>query len=121
MKVAEKTREQLNRELAVLRQRITELEKLAAEYRRTEEALRESEEKYAVLFENLNDAVFLADTQTGKILDTNKQGEAMLGRAREEIIGMHQSEIHPPGRTDEYRQRFAKHVQKGHAADYGYS
>ncbi|GAI95522.1 unnamed protein product, partial [marine sediment metagenome] len=69
-------------------------------------------------FKNLNDAAFLADVETRHILDTNKQGEVLLGRTCEEIIGMHQSELHPPGKADEYRQRFAIHVQKGHAADY---
>ena len=83
-----------------------------------EEALRESEERYRTLFENLNDAAFLADVETGRILDTNKQGEMLVGRTREEIIGMHQSELHPPGMANEYRQRFAAHVHKGRAADY---
>ena len=84
-----KTKEQLISELAVLRQRVTELETLESERKRAEEALRESGYKYRYLFEELNDAAFLADVETGRILDTNKQGEALLGRTREEIIGMH--------------------------------
>ena len=86
--------------------------------KQTEEALRESEWKYRALFENLNDAVFLADAETGYIIDTNKQGEVLLGHTRAEVIGMHQRELHPPGAANEYRQRFATHVQKGHAADF---
>jgi len=88
------------------------------ERKRLEEALQESEQKHRALFEELNDAAFLADVETGRILDTNKQGEVLLGRTREEIIGMHQSELHPPEMANEYRQRFATHIQKGHAADY---
>ncbi|MCD6300263.1 MAG: PAS domain S-box protein, partial [Dehalococcoidales bacterium] len=87
------------------------------QHKRMEEALQESEQKYRTLFENLNDAVFLADAETGYI-DTNKQGEVMLGRTRAEVIGMHQRELHPPGAANEYRQRFATHVQKGRVADY---
>jgi len=86
------------------------------ERKRMEQELRESEQKYRTLFENLNDAAFLADVETGRILDTNKQGEMLVGRTREEIIGMHQSELHPPGMANEYRQRFATHVHKGRAA-----
>jgi len=85
---------------------------------RMEEIPKETEQKYGVLFESLNDAVFLADAETGSIVDTNKQGEVLLGRTRDEIIGMHQSELHPLKASNEYRQRFATHVQKGHAADY---
>jgi len=77
-----------------------------------------AEEKYRHLFNNLNDAVFLADAETGIIIDTNQQGVALLGRSRHEIIGMHQSELHPPGKADEYRQRFGRHIVEGHAADY---
>ena len=88
------------------------------ESKQMEEALQESEQKYRTLFENLNDAVFLADAETGYIIDTNKQGEVLLGRTRAEVIGMHQRELHPPGAANEYRQRFATHVQKGRAADY---
>ncbi len=88
------------------------------ERKRLEQALLESERKYRTLFENLNDAAFLADAETGYILDTNKRGEVLLGRTREEIIDMRQTELHPPEAANEYRQRFATHVQKGRAADY---
>jgi PAS domain S-box-containing protein len=114
----EKTKEQFISELVALRQQVSELEASETERKQTEEALRESEYKYRYLFEELNDAAFLADVETGRILDTNKQGEALLGRTREEIIGMHQSELHPPEMAKEYRRMFAIHVEKGHAADY---
>jgi len=42
----ETTKEQLIVELEALRRRVAELEKLEAEHRQVEEALRESEEKY---------------------------------------------------------------------------
>jgi len=114
MKDEDKTKDQLINELILLRQRITELERLETERKRAEEW----ESKYRHLFENLNSAAFLADAETGHIIETNKQGEVLLGRTREEIIGMHQSELHPPGKAKEYRQRFATHVEKGRAADY---
>ena len=88
------------------------------ELREAQERLKESEEKYRHIFEHLNDAAFLADTATGVILDTNKKGEQLLGRTRDEIIGMHQSRIHPTGREDEYRGRFAEHSDKGKLADF---
>jgi len=88
------------------------------ERKRAEEALRESEQKYRHLFENLNDAAFLAEVATGRIVGANRQAEVLLGRTRDEIIGMHQSQIHPPGKAEEYAQRFASHIKEGHAMDY---
>jgi PAS domain S-box-containing protein len=114
MRDIDKTKEQLINELMALRQRVTELEEAETGRKRVEEW----EPKYRHLFDNLDDAAFLADAENGRILETNKQGEVLLGRTRDEIIGMHQSELHPLQKTEEYRQRFATHVEKGHAADY---
>ena len=88
------------------------------ERKQAEEEIRTSEERYHHLFENLNDAAFLADAETGRILETNWQGEVLLGRSRNEIVGIHQSALHPPDKTEEYSQKFATHIQKGRAADY---
>jgi PAS domain S-box-containing protein len=88
------------------------------ERRRAEQALRESEIKYRLLFENLNDAAFLADAETGLILEANKQAETLLGRTRDEIVGMHQTELHPPGQAEKYRHKFERHVQAAGIADH---
>lgn len=82
-----------------------------------EEALRNSEDKYRHLFDNLRDAAFLADAGTGFILETNKAGEILLGRSRQEIIGLHQHEMHPPGKAEEYRRMFASHASGRHVTD----
>ncbi|HUC83843.1 MAG TPA: response regulator [Candidatus Acidoferrales bacterium] len=54
---------------------------------RAERAMRESEHKYREVFECLADAAFLADAKTGKIIDTNRCAESMLGCTRSEILG----------------------------------
>ncbi len=87
-------------------------------HKRAQEELRQSQQKYYHLFHHLNDAAFLADVDTGELLDANKQAEALLGRTREEVIGVHQSKLHPPGKADEYRARFQRHVAQGSAADF---
>jgi len=114
----DKTKGQLIKEVEALRQRMAELAKSDAERRRDEKALQRSKEKYCHLFNDLNDAAFLADVETGMIIETNRQGVALLGRSRHEIVGMHQPELHPPGKADEYRQRFNRHIVEEHAADY---
>lgn len=88
------------------------------DYRVAEERLEESEEKYRHLFESLNDAAFLGDCETGLIIETNLQGQKLLGMTRGEIIGMHQSRLHPACKAEEYREKFATHIAKGKAADY---
>jgi PAS domain S-box-containing protein len=64
-----------------------------AECERAEEAMRQSEHKYRELFECLGDAAFLADEASGKIIDTNRQAEVVLGCSRTAILGRKQSEF----------------------------
>jgi PAS domain S-box-containing protein len=71
---------------------------------RTDQALRESEEKYHSLMETANDAVFIIDGDTGIILDTNKRASGLLGLPRDAIIGMHQQDIHPVEHADRCRE-----------------
>jgi len=61
--------------------------------RLAEEAMRVSEFKYRHLFENMGDAAFLIEEQTGRIIDTNHRAEVLLGRPRAEIVGMCQSAL----------------------------
>ncbi len=68
---------------------------------KTENILRESEEKYRTLIETDNDAVFIIDDETGIILDANKKADDLLGLPHEKIIGMHQKKIHPEENADQ--------------------
>ncbi|HFQ91232.1 MAG TPA: PAS domain S-box protein, partial [Desulfobulbus sp.] len=76
-------------------------------------ALRASETKYRKLVETAHDAIFLADAETGIILDANRAAEKLLARPLEEIIGMHQADIHPPADAARYRRLFRRHVARG--------
>jgi PAS domain S-box-containing protein len=83
-----------------------------------EEEMRESESKYRNLFEHLSDAAFLVDVETGRILDTNGQGERLLGRTRGEIMGMNQSKLYSPDEEEEQRERFATYARQERPEDY---
>jgi len=61
--------------------------------KRAEEALRENEARYRRLMETANDAIFLADEGIGVIVDCNEKAGELLGKTREDIIGMHNAQI----------------------------
>ena len=75
-----------------------------------ERALALSEEKYRRLVETANDAILLADVQTGIILDANKKAEDLLGLPAEKIRGIHHTEIHPPEERERYQEIFKTHA-----------
>jgi PAS domain S-box-containing protein len=69
--------------------------KLRAAHARTEEALKESEEKYRRLIENVNDLVCEVDSQ-GKYVFLSAQYKQILGYESEELIGAYARDlIHP--------------------------
>ncbi len=53
-----------------------------------ESSLRESEEKYRQIFSIASDALFMADFQTGKILETNPTASKMYGFSRDELLSL---------------------------------
>jgi two-component system NtrC family sensor kinase len=77
-----------------------------------EEALKESEERFKNFFENANDAIFLIDIKNDLLLDANKEAERLTGYQREEIIGMHLSELYPPQKAKYYEEKFNLHTKK---------
>ena len=58
------------------------------DHKKTEEAIKESEEKYRTLFERESDAIFIYDPDTTNILDANKATSKMYGYDQDELIGM---------------------------------
>jgi len=67
---------------------------------RVEESLRKTEEKYRIQFEGALDAIFVADAETGIIIDCNPAAMKLVGREKSELIGQHQRILHPPDKID---------------------
>lgn len=57
--------------------------------------LSEAEERFRIVFENANDAIFLIDPFRDQILDVNPKACSMLGYTREELLRKAVSQIHP--------------------------
>ncbi len=89
-----------------------ELEKMLM---KAKNALIESERKYRKLFDIANDAIFVADAETGNLTYANKKAQELIGIPLKKIIGMHQSQLHPKEDAERYRKIFAQHIQNGTA------
>ena len=87
------------------------------ERKRTDKALQKSEERFRLTFENAKDAIFWADSETGSIIQCNKAAETLLNRKKEELIGTHQSTLHPPQKRKFYSEMFQSHIAKRGAID----
>jgi two-component system cell cycle sensor histidine kinase/response regulator CckA len=103
-----KTKEQLLEELARLRKRVSKLREAVNKSRRDQRRLRENEERFRSVFEGSIDSILLADPETGEILDANPASEELLSMSREEIIGLHQSQVHPPHRRERAKAAFRR-------------
>lgn len=87
MEDQDKTKEQLVNELVELRQRIADLEKLEVKRKRTEEALRKSEERHRTILDNIEDGYFEVDIE-GNFTFFNGFLCRMLGYSIDEMMGM---------------------------------
>jgi PAS domain S-box-containing protein len=77
------------------------------------EALKESEEKYRALFTNAREPIFIADAESGIILDCNEAACELVERTKEELIGKHQSILHPPDElSGKVTESFKRHITK---------
>ncbi|MHB8910023.1 MAG: hybrid sensor histidine kinase/response regulator [Syntrophales bacterium] len=64
---------------------------------RTEEELRESEEKCRTIFDNAKDGILILHTGADRFVEANSTICRMLGYSREEIMNLRIRDIHPEG------------------------
>jgi len=92
MEDVDKTKGQLIKELAELRQRILELEAAEARRKKTEEMLATERERLAVTLRSIGDGVIATDAE-GEVVLINEVAESLTGWAEEEAVGKSLSEI----------------------------
>jgi len=90
-----------------------QLEHQIDERKRAEDALRVSEQKYKTQFEQSMDAIFVADAETGILIDCNASASKLVGREKKEIVGQHQRILHPPDKIEEgFSKSFMYHREQ---------
>ena len=115
MKAKSRTKEELIQELEVLRRRVASMEESKDKGEPEEEAQRDGEERYRLLFEGSRDAMFITSVD-GKVVEVNQAMLDIFGYTREEAMRLPvlDAYAHP-----EDRHRFQQELQKkGSARDY---
>jgi diguanylate cyclase (GGDEF)-like protein/PAS domain S-box-containing protein len=87
MKDPSKTKQELIKELSVLKQKINKLEKSETRRKQAEEVLRRSEERYRTIIETMSDG-YLEQDLAGNITFVNDAICKRTGYTRDEMIGM---------------------------------
>ncbi|NQT74755.1 MAG: PAS domain S-box protein [Chloroflexi bacterium] len=80
--------------------------------KKTEESIRESEERYRFLTENVNSMISMAD-MNGNYIYVNEAHQRILGYSKEELVGNSSAKIIHPDDWDYLTQSFASYIEKG--------
>ena len=67
--------------------------------------------RHRAVMDAVRDAIFLADCETGMIVDANPAAEALVGRTLSELRSLHHTELHPPENRENVQRGFAEHVR----------
>ena len=76
--------------------------------KQAEAALRESEARFRVLFDEANDGMLLADVQTKRFLLANRQIQKWLGYSAAELVQMGVRDIHPAANLPRILKNFER-------------
>jgi PAS domain S-box-containing protein len=78
-----------------------------------EHELAVEKERFQALIEAAPDPIFVADAETGEIVEVNGEACRIRKQPRDEIIGLHQSALHPKTEEGRYRALYAQHIDQG--------
>lgn len=64
--------------------------------------------RYAALFDGAEDAILIADATSGYLVDVNDRATELFGYTKAELVGMHQTQLHPPEDLEQIGELFKK-------------
>ena len=83
------------------------------------DSLKRSEERFRQLFENANDAIYLVDVQTRRIVDCNRKALILDGYSHEEMTAMKMLELFPEEEREQLQQRRKQLFKNGFCITLG--
>ncbi len=88
--------------------------------RRAEDALRESEARYRVLFQHAPDAIVLYDHETGRFIDANPEAERLFGLPSAELVKRGPIALSPDRQPDgsPSEELARKHIEQAVRGDH---
>jgi PAS domain S-box-containing protein len=89
---------------------ITEQKALENALVKAKETAEENESQFRSLFNSASDAIFIADAESGIIVNANNTAADLLNMSIDDIIGKHQRELHPPEMTNYSEVTFRKQM-----------
>jgi len=114
----DKTADELLKELQLLRCRIAESERSDTEWKRAEQALRESEERFRALTQTAHDAILSVDA-SARIVSWNRGAQACFGYAAEEVLGRPLTLLIPERYRESHQRGLARFQSTGESRVIG--
>ncbi|QZX99128.1 PAS domain S-box protein [Halobaculum rubrum] len=81
------------------------------ERKEREQQLEAAHKRYRTLIDAAPDPIFVADADTGELIEANAAAAALRDQPRSEIIGLHQTALHPGEEAERYQELFDDHVE----------
>ena len=78
-----------------------------------EEAMKASEQRYHRLMNAANDAILIANPETGLLVDGNQKAQELTGYSESELRQLKLLELYPPSHRERYDKLFKQHVFAG--------
>jgi len=82
------------------------------ERKEREQQLKAARKRYQTLITDAPVPIFVADADTGELVEANAAAVDLRKQPRDEIVGLHQMALHPDEGAKRYQELFKRHVQQ---------